>query len=123
MRRWIWSILPIVCLAVLVQLYAPVGATHAMAAAQDPLRDVVLCLHDGGSADQSVPPLGPSTDDGCCHFCLIAHAASVAQPTETVLSGGVVAYHPAEGWARSAPTTFEAHDPGARRARGPPTLS
>lgn len=65
MRRHLLRFLPLVALALLVQLVAPLGALRAAAAkAADPFA-TVLC--EGGAAHDSSS--GAAGDQHCCAFC------------------------------------------------------
>ncbi len=85
MRRRLGTYLPIVMFAVLMQLFAPIGATWAAASAYaDPLGFAPICSgqsdHAGNTGDPSGQPASHST---CCPLCVLAHAGSTAlTPTE-----------------------------------------
>ena len=80
MRRRLQKFLPIVLIALAVQILAPVAAAFAAAtAASDPLQSGAIC-HDAG---RSVPsdqgpgdPNGNPAHDGACSICCITHAAA-----------------------------------------------
>ena len=61
--------LPLVLLALLVQLFAPIGAFRAVAqAASDPLYMAAIC--SGMSSDDSQPaPSRPISHTDCCSIC------------------------------------------------------
>jgi hypothetical protein len=84
MRRRFQKYLPIVLIALMVQIFAPIGACWAAAmAASDPLATAEIC-HDSGTAtgqtgDQSGEHRGHS---GACAICCLASAgASIDTPT------------------------------------------
>ncbi len=77
-RRWLEEGLAICLIALLVQLFAPVGASWAMAGAADPL-EAPICAHDGGSGDRQ-SPASPADDGGCCAFCAFVHAGVAPAP-------------------------------------------
>ena len=65
--------------AVLMQLFAPIGATLAAASAfSDPLAFAPICSplgnHDGDNGSSSAP----ASHSTCCPLCVLAHAASTA---------------------------------------------
>lgn len=79
MRRWLGQLLPVVVIALLVQVLAPVGAFRAMAqAVSDPLGHSAICsgLHD--PADPAAPAGATTRDSQCCAFCAGAHSAAAA---------------------------------------------
>ena len=76
MRRRLEKFLPIVLIAVMVQILAPIGACWAAAiAASDPLQ-AEIChtdLGQGGTSDQSGQH---HAHDGACAICCAAHAGA-----------------------------------------------
>src|SRR3981081_4278161 len=78
MRRRLRKFLPIVLIALAVQIFAPIAACWAAGiVASDPLRAVTTCHEDGtstaGGGDQ---PGQPRAHDGCCSVCSVAHAGA-----------------------------------------------
>jgi hypothetical protein len=83
MRHWLERLLPVVAIALLVQVLAPVGAFRAVAqAAVDPLAFATVCTgqHDAGAQDL---PAGDA-DHNCCGFCAAAHGGSAALDPPTI---------------------------------------
>jgi hypothetical protein len=77
MRRRLRNFLPIVLLALMVQIFAPIAACWAASiVAVDPLQAAVICHDDGASGpiDQTGQP---RAHDGCCSFCSVAHASTL----------------------------------------------
>lgn len=72
MRRRLGIFLPIVVLALLAQIFAPIGACWAYSAVMaDPLRAAELCKPGNSSGDSS----GSQTVmHDCCGACALAHA-------------------------------------------------
>src|SRR5207244_4877683 len=88
MRR-LKNFLPIVLIALIVQIFAPIGATWAASiAASDPLAGAVIC-HGGapstsGQADQTN---GHRAHDGCCSVCsVLATGAPVDAPQAAAIA-------------------------------------
>jgi len=83
MRRRLEKFLPIVLIALMVQIFAPIGACWVAAvAASDPLGTAAIC-HDtsagtGQSGDQSAPHGEHGT--ACAICCLAAASASADTP-------------------------------------------
>jgi hypothetical protein len=81
MRRRLEALIPIVLLAVLVQVFAPIAAFRVVAnAVADPLYLESICTD---SSDAQVLPSNALHSRGkCCGFCSISHAgaAAVAPP-------------------------------------------
>lgn len=82
MRRRLQKFLPIVLIALMVQILAPVAACWAAAvAASDPLRITEIC-HDSGSATTDQPGDQSGQHGGGCSICCLASAnASLDTPT------------------------------------------
>src|SRR5215218_3649353 len=83
MRRRLWKFLPIVLMALAVQVLAPIGACWAASiAASDPLHASPIC--SGGAAlgaDQTGQTGQQNAHDGACSICCVAHAdASLDTP-------------------------------------------
>lgn len=118
MRRWLGTFIPLVMLAVLAQLMAPVGASRAVARAMfDPLARVQICSEiSSSSRDPSVPATPPHVD--CCSFCAIGHGGSVAQdapviPVDALRRYRNIAWHPLQevSSATRAGSNFQARAP------------
>jgi hypothetical protein len=86
MRRRLQKFLPIVLVALAVQLLAPIGATFAAAiAASDPLNAAPICHGSQAPASQDEP--GGRAHDGVCAVCCAAQAgASLDTPKATVVA-------------------------------------
>src|SRR4051794_7907586 len=88
MRRRLRKFLPIVFLALTVQILAPIAACWAASvAASDPLSSRFIC-HDSAASSGPTDQTGqPAAHDGCCSFCSIAHTgATIDTPQATVAS-------------------------------------
>jgi hypothetical protein len=89
MRRRLQRYIPIVLIALMVQVLAPVAACWAAAiAASDPLRVAEIC-HDTASvaADRQSEPNGPHSEHGggCSICCLASANASIDTPRPVAL--------------------------------------
>jgi hypothetical protein len=76
MRRRLQKFLPVVFLALVVQVLAPIGASWAAALdASDPLRAAPIC-HGGaaGSAQDGVPDNGSGSHGAACSICCLMQA-------------------------------------------------
>lgn len=85
MRRRLQKYLPIVLIALMVQIFAPIGACWAAAiAASDPLATAEIC-HDSRTAGQASDQTtgGEHRDHGgaCAICCLASAGASIDTPT------------------------------------------
>ena len=123
MRR-ILAYFPIIAVALLAQIYAPVGAGFAMArASSDPLFQTAICGQGQAPSDNGAPaPGNPTSHDDCCALCHFVHsgAAPLPQWTEVFVSAGV--FHAVEWVTRAAPAACNAHR-ACPQARAPPQNS
>lgn len=80
MRRRLEAFIPIVLLAVLVQLMAPIAAFRVVAnAVSDPLYMASICSGMTASADASKSAPAPAQHGvKCCAFCSMGSAVAVA---------------------------------------------
>ncbi|WP_354142535.1 DUF2946 family protein [Bradyrhizobium sp. NP1] len=120
--------LPVVLVALMVQILAPVAACWAASiAASDPLQVAGAICHDSAGAaqdgQQGVPTGDPRAHGGSCAICCIANAGTsldsptpVALPTPYRQVARVV-------WHDQAPSLLTARAGSNTRARAPPSLS
>jgi hypothetical protein len=74
MRRWLRQFLPVLYIAVVMQLFAPVGAFWtAVVAATDPLAAAAICSETGGVHSENAPGAPAQTHENCCPLCCLAH--------------------------------------------------
>lgn len=127
MRRRLLKYLPIVVIALMVQILAPIGACWAASiAASDPLAAATIC-RDGavatGQADSSTDrPVSHHTHDcGCCLSCG-SHAPVLLDPPQAAIASPVrhamrVFWHPTVGLSDRSRASSHA------QARAPPHFS
>ena len=124
MRRRLRKFLPIVLMALAVQIFAPIAACWAASiVASDPLHAAVICHDDAASTSGPTDQTGqPRAHDGCCSVCSVAQAsAPVATPQTAVAapyfeSGRVV-------WLDHAPVWYGSRTDSQTQARAPPPLT
>jgi DUF2946 family protein len=125
MRKRLKNFLPIVLIALTVQIFAPIAACWAAGiAASDPLSAAVIC-HGNGGADVTRDAQNGAQDvqRGCCVLCGVLHTGAPVEPPETA------ALFTFERQAASVVWHDFALEPAASRAgspeqaRAPPTLS
>jgi hypothetical protein len=122
MRRRLRKFLPIVLLALAVQILAPIAACWAASiAASDPLQTAVIC-HDHAASDQTDQPGQPRAQDDCCSICSLAHAGAPLEPPQ---ASAATPYLQSERvvWLDRAPDLFGARAGSHAQARAPPTIS
>ena len=117
----LFAIVPIV-FALLVQVYAPVASSYAMAASTDPAASLIICQHDQtGTATDQAPGL-PLSHDECCGFCTVAHAGALPLIVPAIVARFEAITRPTDwsSWtSRLASSDVTEH----ARARAPPKVS
>ncbi len=127
MRRRLRKFLPIVLIALAVQIFAPIGACWAASiVASDPLQTAVICHGDTASAQGHTGQTDPTgqhrAHDGCCSVCSVLHTGVPVDTPQTAvttpcrLPGRVV-------WRDSAPDVFGSRTGSHAQARAPPQLT
>jgi Protein of unknown function (DUF2946) len=121
MRRRLQRFLPVVLIALALQMVAPVVACWAAGlGASDALPGSAICHTDGTS--NSADPSGQTcAHQGCCAACSLSHAAAVDAPPPGVArpllqAAGVV-------WHEVAPDRLVSRAGWRARARAPPAIS
>jgi hypothetical protein len=123
MRRWLKKFLPIIWMALVVQIFAPIGACWAASiAASDPLAGAVICHGNGapgaGQSDQTTH----RAHDGCCSVCSVLHSgAPVDVPQIAAIDIERVAEQVA--WLDFAFRLTNARAGSHAQARAPPAIS
>jgi hypothetical protein len=123
MRRRLWKFLPIVLMALTVQIFAPIGACWAaVIAASDPLHNAAICSGAAATEGQANQTGDHRAHHGSCSSCCVAQAAaSLDAPSIAVAipyrqSARVV-------WLDSPPDLFSFRTGAHAQARAPPTFS
>ena len=84
MRRRLKNFLPIVLVALLVQIFAPIGACWAASlAASDPLAAATICHGNAGPQNGQGDPTRHRAHDGCCSVCSVLHTGAPVDVPET----------------------------------------
>lgn len=124
MRARLQKFLPVVLLALAMQVLAPIAVCWAAGqAVADPLSAGVICH---SVSDQGVPNDGggvPTAHAGACALCCLAQAnASFDSPPHATLS---VPLRHAERvvWHEADPSVLPVHKGASAQARGPPSIS
>jgi hypothetical protein len=121
MRRRLGKFLPIVLIAVLVQIFAPIGATWAASiAASDPLHGPAICHGDAlpTPSDQTGQPQAHD----CCSICNVVHTGGPADAQQAT----VAAPYPDAGrvtWLDMSPGLLSSRAASHAQARAPPPFS
>jgi Protein of unknown function (DUF2946) len=124
MRARLKTFLPIVLLALVVQIFAPIGACWAASiAASDPLAAAVICHGNGGSANGQSDQANHRAHDGCCSVCSVLHTGA---PVDVPQIAAAIAFVPAAApvvWTEFTPARFASRAGSHAQARAPPTVS
>jgi hypothetical protein len=88
MRRRLKNFLPIVLMALAVQVFAPIGACWAASiAASDPLSQAVICHGNAAAGSGQSGQTGPHrAHDGCCSVCSVLHTGAPVDAPQTTLT-------------------------------------
>jgi Protein of unknown function (DUF2946) len=121
MRR-LKNFLPIVLIALAVQIFAPIGACWAASiVASDPLAGAVICHGNGapgaGQADQT----GHRAHDGCCSVCSVLQTGAPIDVPQIAAAIERVAEQVA--WFDFAFRLTNARAGSHAQARAPPAIS
>jgi Protein of unknown function (DUF2946) len=124
MRRRLKNFLPIVLIALVVQIFAPIGACWAASiAASDPLAAAVIC-HGNATPDPSQPDQAEHrAHDGCCSVCSVLQTGAPADPPQTAVA--IVFERQSERvvWLDLAPGLPGSRAGSHAQARAPPSVS
>jgi Protein of unknown function (DUF2946) len=127
MRRRLRNFLPVVLIALAVQILAPIGACWAASiAASDPLHAAAICHDAAATPDQAnnqPDQTGqPRAHDGCCSVCSVAHTCG---PANTPQASVAPPYEQPERavWLDLTPDLFGSRTGSHTQARAPPVLT
>ena len=125
MRRRLEAFIPIVMLAVLVQLMAPIAAFRVVAyATTDPLYLASLC---SGMASASETPSDPASTQhqhgDCCAFCVGSHGGAVAADPPPPIFVSLQRSYQQISWLEAAEAMPVFRVGSNAQARAPPSIS
>ena len=116
MRR-LKNFLPIVLIALMVQIFAPVGACWAASiAASDPLSGAVICH---GQTD----PTSHRAHDGCCSVCSVLQTGVPVDVPQGAAAISLDCDPARVAWTDFAPDLFASRAGAHAQARAPPSIS
>src|ERR1700752_1070180 len=125
MRRRLKNFLPIVLIALAVQIVAPIAACWgAGIAASDPLRAAGICQGKGGAGGSQDDQSGArGAKRACCALCGVLHTGAPADPPQTAILFTFERQVTSVVWHELAldPAASRAGSP--EQARAPPALS
>jgi hypothetical protein len=124
MRRRLKNFLPIVLIALVVQIFAPIGACWAASiAASDPLAGAVICHGNAASTSGQSDQTGHRAHDGCCSVCSVLSTGAPVDVPQTAEIISVDRAHARVAWVEFTPDRFGARAGSHAQARAPPTIS
>ena len=126
MRRRLEVFIPIVLLAIMVQLMAPIAAFRVVAnAVSDPLYLASIC--SGMVSSQDTSPTDPATtqhmDAKCCAFCGVGHGGAIALDPPPLVFVTLQRQYQLVAWLEAAEPMPAVRVGSNAQARAPPTLS
>ena len=125
MRRRLKNFLPIVLIALAVQIFAPIGVCWAASiAASDPLGVAVICHGNGassnGQGDQTAPH---KSHHGCCSVCSVLHTGAPVDGPQIAVPFTFDRRHARVAWLALTPDLQGARTGSNAQARAPPSIS
>lgn len=121
MRPRLKKFLPIVLIALMVQIFAPVGACWAASiAASDPLAGAVICHGNGTSGAGQTNQTGHRAHDGCCSVCSVLHTGAPVDVPQAFSSIGFDRKSGHVVWGEFRPDRFASRVGRYAQARAPP---
>ena len=124
MRRRLWKFLPIVLMALAVQVLAPIGACWAASiAAADPLHAAPICSGSGESTAGQTGQTGEHrAHDGSCAMCCLAHAGASLDTPEARFAAPLRQFQRV-AWLDATPDRLGSRAGWHAQARAPPSIS
>jgi len=120
MRR-LKNFLPIVLIALAVQIFAPIGACWAATiAASDPLATAVICHGNGASGAGQT---GHRAHDGCCSVCSVLQTGAPVDVPQIAAAIALERDHARVVWIEFTPDRFASRAGSHAQARAPPSIS
>ena len=125
MRRRLEAFVPIVLLAVLVQLLAPIAAFRVVAyATSDPLYMASICTDMASISEAQSAPNGTQHSHGdCCAFCGAGHAVAVALDAPPLIFVTLQRRYQRISWLEDADPMPAIRVGSNAQARAPPQLT
>jgi len=124
MRKRLKNFLPIVLIALLVQIIAPIGACWAASiAASDPLAGAVICHGNAPSTSGQSDQAGHRAHDGCCSACNVLQTGAPVDIPTTAEAISVDRRQARVVWVEFTPDRFASRAGSHAQARAPPAIS
>jgi hypothetical protein len=124
MRRRLKNFLPVVLIALVVQIFAPIGACWAASiAASDPLAAAVICHGNAPSTSGQTDQTGHRAHEGCCSVCSVLQTGAPVDVPQTAEIISVDRQHASVAWVEFTPDRFPSRAGSHAQARAPPSIS
>src|ERR1700712_3515984 len=124
MRARLNKFLPIVLLALVVQIFAPIGACWAASiAASDPLAAAVICHGNGASPNGQSDQTGHRAHNGCCSVCSVLQTGAPVDVPQIAAAISFESLATSVVWTELTPAEFASRAGSHAQARAPPTVS
>jgi hypothetical protein len=124
MRRQLKNFLPLVLVALLVQIFAPIGACWAASlAASDRLAGAVICHGSAAQGAGQHDQTGHRAHDGCCAACSVLQAGAPIDTPQISAAIVVDRVTSQAAWQDFAPGLSGSRTASEAQARAPPFLS
>ncbi|CAN7553892.1 DUF2946 domain-containing protein [Bradyrhizobium sp. LjRoot220] len=124
MRRRLKNFLPIVLIALVVQIFAPIGACWAASlAASDPIAAAVICHGNANAATGQSDQTGHRAHDGCCSVCSVLQTGASVDVPQTADAIVFERRHADVVWVEFTTDRFGSWAGSHAQARAPPSIS
>ncbi len=131
MRRRLEALIPMILLAITVQLFAPIAAFRAVAnAVSDPLYMATICSGAAsmqGASMQDASSTAPATTQQhgakCCAYCGIGHGGTLAVDPPPLVFVTLQRQFQLVSWLEAADPVPPLRAGSNAQARAPPTIS
>jgi hypothetical protein len=124
MRKRLQKFLPVVLIALMVQIFAPIGACWAASiAASDPLAGAVICHGNASSTSGQSDQAGHRAHNGCCSACSVLQTGAPVDMPTTAEVVSVDRHHARVVWVEFTPDRFASRAGSHAQARAPPSIS
>ena len=121
MRRRLGTFIPLVLIAVLVQLMAPIGVSRAVARIlSDPLATAPICSGTSGASHDPSVPAAPSHLD-CCSFCVVGYGGPAIPDAPSAVAGVSGVYRDVV-WHLFRDASSRVRSGSNAQARAPPAM-
>ena len=126
MRRRLEALIPIVLIAILVQIVAPIAAFRAIAdATNDPLAMAAICTDMASMASAQDDQKSPATPHAhqCCAFCGAGHGGAVPIDPPQPVFATLHRQYQRISWLEAADRIPAVRTGSNAQARAPPQLT